>query len=174
MHPVDELTVFFNTKSKPFLVIVNVAILFGIGVVDYFTGYEIGVSLFYLIPISFAAWFGGKTPGIIISSLSVLTIAVTDVMAGKEFPRHFVEFWNLFMHFGFFVVYSVVISIVKDAYEKNLQLIDELKKAEELEKATARKDSLTGIANWRAFLEIAEREISRSRRKKCVIFFCRK
>jgi diguanylate cyclase (GGDEF)-like protein len=142
--------VYFENKSKPFLITVNIALLLCIGFVDYATGFEIGISLFYLIPISFAGWFGGRSPSIIISSLSVLTIAVTDFIAGKEYSHFLVEFWNLLMHLGFFVVYGVLVS--------------SLRKAHEWERESARKDYLTGIGNFQGFKELAEREIERSRR----------
>ncbi|MGC2062161.1 MAG: ATP-binding protein [Thermodesulfovibrionales bacterium] len=129
MRPFESLTEYFHHKSKIFLIAFNIVLLLAIGLIDYVTGYEIGISLFYLIPISFAAWFGGRTPSIIISSLSVLTIAVTDIMAGKDFPHYFIEIWNLLMHLGFFTVYAVVICIVKADLDKRRILIEELQNA---------------------------------------------
>ena len=84
-----------------------------IGLIDYVTGYEIGISFFYLIPVSFAAWFGGRPQGIIVSFLSVLIITIADFMAGKVYPHLFIELWNLLMHFGFFTFFVVVISLEK-------------------------------------------------------------
>lgn len=107
------LSNYFENKSKPFLITVNIALLLCIGLLDYATGYEIGISLFYLIPIGFAAWFGGRYPSIIISSLSVLTMAATDFLAGKAYNHFFVEFWDLLMHLGFFAVYGVLLSLVR-------------------------------------------------------------
>jgi len=113
MNLLKQLAEYFEKNSKPFLILVNMALLICIGLVDYLTGYEIGISLFYLIPIGFAGWFGGRIPSIIISSLSVLTISATDVMAGKEYAHFFVEFWNLLMHLCFFVVFGVVLSLLR-------------------------------------------------------------
>lgn len=109
--------------------IVNIVILLVLGIVDYVTGYEIGISLFYLIPISFAVWFSGRTQGFIVSSLSVLTIAAADFMAGKEYPHFFVGVWNLLMHFGFFTFFVVVLSIVKADLDERKRLLEELRKA---------------------------------------------
>ena len=118
----SKLTEFFEHKSKPFLITLNIVLLLCIGLIDYVTGYEIGISLFYLIPISFAAWFGGRLPSVIISSLSVLTITATDFMAGKEYHHFFVELWTLLMHFGFFAVYSIVLSLVKSDLDEHKRL----------------------------------------------------
>jgi hypothetical protein len=129
MRLLRRLTAYFANKSKPFLITANIALLLCVGMVDYTTGYEIGVSLFYLIPISFAGWFGGRLPGIIISCLSVLTIAFADLMAGKVLHHLFVELWNLLMHLGFFFVYSVVLSLVKTDLDERKKLVEELRKA---------------------------------------------
>jgi len=155
MSMLQQLSTHFENKSKPFLITINIVLLLCIGVVDYITGYEIGISLFYLIPIGFAAWFGGRSPSIIISFLSVFTIATTDFIGGKEYGHFAVEFWNLLMHLGFFVVYGVLLS--------------SLRKAHELERENARKDYLTGISNFPGFKELAEREIERSKRYGTVL-----
>jgi signal transduction histidine kinase len=122
MNILWRLSVHFEKKSKLFLITVNIALLFCIGLVDYATGYEIGLSLFYLIPISFAGWFGGRSPSIIISFLSVLTIAATDFLAGKDYSHLFVEFWNLLMHLSFFVVYGVVLSLFRADLDERKRL----------------------------------------------------
>jgi len=129
MKQLKQLTEYFENKSKPFLIIVNIFILLCIGLVDYVTGYEIGISLFYLIPISFAVWVGGRPLSIIISFLSILTITLADFMAGKELHHFFVESWNLLIHLGFFAVYAIVLSLVKADLDERKMLINELRKA---------------------------------------------
>jgi len=116
------LSKYFESRSKPFLITVNITLLLCIGFVDYITGYEIGISLFYLIPIGFAAWFGGRYPSIIISSLSVFTIAATDFLAGKVYGHFFVEFWDLLMHLSFFVVYGILLSLVRADLDERKRL----------------------------------------------------
>jgi K+-sensing histidine kinase KdpD len=106
----QRISKFFENKSKQLLITINVALLSCVGLADYLTGFEIGISLFYLVPISFAGWYGGRSPSIVISFLSVLTIAVADFMAGKKYVHFLVELWNLLMHLGFFVVYGVLLS----------------------------------------------------------------
>jgi hypothetical protein len=126
MNLLKRLTEYFENKPKPFLIIVNIALLLCIGLVAYVTGYK--MSLFYPIPISFAAWFGGRPRSIIVSFLSVLTIAVSDFMPEKQYPYFFVEFWNLLMHFGFFAVYAVVLSLVKADLDERKMLLEEIQK----------------------------------------------
>jgi hypothetical protein len=129
MRFLTDILGYFGKQSKSFLITSNMLIVIVIGVVDYITGYEIGLSLFYLMPIAFAAWFGGKYPGIFISVLCVMTIALTDVIAGKVYPRYFVESWNLLMHLGFFVIFSLLLSILKFEFAERTRLIQELQEA---------------------------------------------
>lgn len=134
MKLLQQLSKYFEGKSKPFLITVNIILLLCIGLLDYITGYEIGILLFYLIPIGFAAWFGGRYPSFIISSLGVCTIAGTDFIAGKKYGHALVEIWNLLTHLSFFVVYGVLLSSLRKAHER--------------EREHARKDYLTGISNF--------------------------
>jgi hypothetical protein len=127
MHILKQLAGYFENKSKPFLLAVNISLLFVVGLTDFVTGYEIGISLFYLIPISFASWFGSKNQGILVSSLSILTLAVADIMAGKEAHHILIELWNLLMHLGFFVTYAVVLSVVRADLNERRRLVDELR-----------------------------------------------
>lgn len=120
---------YFRKQSKPFLITSNIFILLVIGFVDYITGYQISVSLLYLIPISLAAWLGGRAPGIFISVISLVTTATTDFMAGKDYPHYFVELWNLLMRLGFFVVYVLVLSQLKADFDERRRLIHDLQNA---------------------------------------------
>lgn len=127
MNILKLLTEYFENKSKLFIITVNFTVLIGVGLADYLTGYEIGISLFYLIPISLAAWLQGRTQSIIISFLSVLIIAAADLIAGKTYSHFFVELWNLLMHFGFFTVYAVVLTLVKADLDERKRVEETLK-----------------------------------------------
>jgi signal transduction histidine kinase len=77
-----------------------------IGYLDYLTGYERSLLLFYLLPISLAAWFGSFTFGLAIVVACVVVSVVSDVAAG--IPA--LEFWNIAMSLGFYVLFAGVLS----------------------------------------------------------------
>jgi hypothetical protein len=52
--------------------------------VDVATGYEIGLGLFYLIPIALAAWCVGLSAGLLLSVLSVLAMFVVDNFVTRD------------------------------------------------------------------------------------------
>jgi len=55
-----------------------------IGVTDYLTGHEIGLSLFYLAPVALAVWFVGPSFGVVISVLSTAISLIADLAAGAH------------------------------------------------------------------------------------------
>jgi len=76
-----------------------------IGYVDYLTGYERSLPLFYLLPISLAAWFSGFrfSPAIVV--VCVVVSIFSDVAAGVPTLR----FWNIVMSFGFYALFAGVL-----------------------------------------------------------------
>ncbi|MFI5295266.1 MAG: hypothetical protein ACHQ0Y_09610 [Thermodesulfovibrionales bacterium] len=120
---------YFNRQSKSFQITLDISMMLVIGFVDYVTGYEIGLSLFYLIPIIFAAWFGSKRQGIVISALCLITMAMADYWAGKVYTVPFIEYWNLLMHLGFFVIISLLFSRLKVEFDERRNLINKLENA---------------------------------------------
>lgn len=120
---------YLSRQSSIFLVVLNIAMVLLIGSVDYLLGYEMGLSLFYLMPITFAAWLGDKRAGLIISTFSLITIAATDYWAGKVYPSPLVEFWNLFVRLGFFVIISLLVSRLRAEFDEHRRLIDRLEGA---------------------------------------------
>src|SRR5438552_4057247 len=77
-----------------------------LGYLDYLTGYEQSLLLFYLVPIALATWFGGLIFGLIFSVLSVAVWVVSDLVAG--IPT--VGAWNLVMALAAYVVFAVLLS----------------------------------------------------------------
>lgn len=121
-----------------------------LSVVDYLTGSEIAFSLFYLAPILYAAWFGGRAHGTLIAVVSALTWGAIDVAAGKQYSVPAFVVWNAGVRLGFFLL--------------AVWLLSELYRVQRDLEALAHTDALTGVANTRSFYLEVEREIERSRR----------
>jgi signal transduction histidine kinase len=77
-----------------------------IGYIDYLTGYERSLLLFYLLPISLAAWFGSLILGSAIVVVSVLVWMLSDLAAG--IPA--LGFWNVGMAFVSFSLFAGMLS----------------------------------------------------------------
>jgi len=122
-----------------------------VGSIDYLTGNQLLLSVFYLLPISLAALKIGTPMALIVAVISAGVESVVNIWAeGFYGSSILVHFWNT----GILLIIYMYIAV----------LVSSLRKAHERERESARKDYLTGISNFQGFRELAEREIERSRR----------
>lgn len=125
-----------------------------VGAGDYLTRTDVSLILFYLAPIGFGTWFASLRGGIglAVSSATVSTLA--DVAYRAQHGRGELGLatllWNGLMLLGTALALVLVLAALKNRLE-----------GEEL---LARTDTLTQIANRRAFFEAATLELERARR----------
>jgi diguanylate cyclase (GGDEF)-like protein len=136
--------------SKPVMWTMLFSCMVCLGFVDYFTGYEASFALFYLFPVTIAAWFLGQRTGMLFSLVGVATWYVSNHLSGQSFSSPFIPYWNAGMRLGFFLVVTILFGELREAFEK--------------EKTMLRYDFLTGVCNARAFYEIAAAECLRANR----------
>ena len=135
--------------GKPFWVITGVALLCIVGILNYWTGYEIAFSLFYLLPIGVVTWFAGRRLGIVISFVSAGTWLAADIFSGAVYSYPAIYLWNTLVRLSFFLITVVFLRTGK---------------ALEREKAVSQTDYVTGAVNARFFQVLAQREFDRSAR----------
>lgn len=123
---------------RKYNMIVGLLLLIVIGYVDYVTGYEFRMELFYLIPISYVTWFVGQHVGILFSVISILTIVYSDIMAGKKYSSFTVEFWNGAIYFVFYVIVTLLLEL-RTSLQQRENLI------EELDRALRQNEELSGM-----------------------------
>jgi len=139
-------------RTKPFWIIVGFALIGGVGILDFLTGYEFTFSLFYLIPVSLITWFTSRRLGILASLVSALVWFISDVAAGHSYSHPAFYAWNTFMGFCFFVIVSLLLSTLRRTLEHEREL--------------AHTDYLTGAENSRSFFDLAQMEVDRTQRYK--------
>ncbi len=138
-----------KNRSKVFVFCLALALVVLIGFIDYRTGYEASLTLFYLIPVAMVAWYLGIWWSGLVSVISVATWLLADRAAGQIYSG-FAAFWNEAMRLGFFLVISYTLAALRRTLQR--------------EQLLARTDPLTGLLNRRAFYEQAELEVQRIRR----------
>ncbi len=112
-----------------------------IGYVDFRTGYERSLSLFYLVPISLGTWFVGLTFGLFIATLSVVVWIVSDLAAGIPAVR----IWNAGMaltsYFAFTLVLYKLCSLLREldqrVRDRTIELQREMAERERLDQEIA-------------------------------------
>jgi signal transduction histidine kinase len=113
--------------------------------VDYFSGYQIYWSIFYLIAICFALWNVGVTFAFFVAALSITSWLVGDWAAGVVYPNRFVPIWNSLITFSFYLVVIWLLSRLKSFHqmleirirERTVALQREITAREQLEKEVA-------------------------------------
>ena len=136
---------------RPYLVVAGAAgMVLLIGLVDYLTGSEVSIALFYLVPIAFATWFVGQSAGLFLAGLSGAIRLPEIWLTTHPFSHPFASYWNAVIELGFFVVFTCV--------------LERLRRTAAREGTMARTDPLTGVLNRRAFTEAATIEVARSER----------
>jgi len=137
----------FQNLDRSLWIITGLALICGVGVLDYLTGYELSLSLFYLIPIAMLTWATDGKTGIIMAFISAGVWLIADVSSGARYSSPIIYFWQAIIRVCYFLLMVFLIKIGK---------------ALEFEKAAARTDYLTGAANSRFFSEMIQMEIERS------------
>ena len=138
-------------KGSPlFWTITGLAIIGLLGFLDYLTGNEITLSLFYLVPIVLVTWVIDHKAGLFMSFLSALTLLGAEIASGQTYSHPILYFLNTLARALFYVVV--------------VYLVSELQKSRKEELLAARTDFVTGAVNARYFNELLQMEISRIRR----------
>ncbi len=135
---------------KPAAVGIALALTVAVVAGDHATGSDIVCTLLYLAPIGFATWFAGLRAGVSVAVLSAAGQLWSDVDTRLVPLRPAVDVWNFVAQFGLFVTVAGILH----AFRSRLVFEQQL----------ARTDAVTGIANRRAFLEMAQLELERARR----------
>jgi diguanylate cyclase (GGDEF)-like protein len=130
--------------------LLSLVLVLSIGVADLFTGFELSFSLFYLAPISLAAWYAGGTSGLAISLMSALVWFVADIASGHTYSAQWIYLWNTLIRLGIFIAVTIILARLKIALV--------------FEQTLARIDFLTQAINSRYFYQLVGQEIIRSRR----------
>ncbi|PYL31370.1 MAG: hypothetical protein DMF39_03105, partial [Verrucomicrobia bacterium] len=120
---------------RGFLAIVCFILSCLIGYADYLTGYERSLLLFYLLPISIAAWFGSFILSLAIAVLCILVWVLSDLASG--IPA--LGFWNVGMAFASFALFAGLLSKLRTLVRELDRRVHERTAALEREMAERRR-----------------------------------
>ena len=77
-----------------------------VGLADYWTGPDVSMLIFYLIPVTLGTWFVGQNFGLFLAILSIATSAVSDLASGLAQVRY----WNEAVGFLSYVIFVSLLS----------------------------------------------------------------
>ena len=139
-------------KSKRFTISLSLVLIVVVGLLDFFTGYEIAFSLFYVVPIALISWFIGRSSGVITSVVCALVWFGADRATGHLSMHPFITLWNTLVRFSFFIIITMLLSAVKNTMQR--------------EKELTRADNVTGALTSRFFYGVLQMEVNRSQRNQ--------
>jgi signal transduction histidine kinase len=132
-------------QSRKLSICVALLVVLVVGVADYFSGYQIYWSIFYLVAVSFALWNVGVLFALLVSALSIASWLVGDWAAGVVYPNRFVPVWNALITLGSYLVVIWLLSRLKSSHQilevrirqRTAELREEVEARELLEKEVA-------------------------------------
>jgi signal transduction histidine kinase len=114
-----------------------------IGAIDWFTGYEVSLSLFYGAPIMAAIWYCDKKAGMLVAIVCAIAWWWADILAGHIYPKRWLAIWEPCLQFGYFGFVAWAGAALKEKHDAIRARIELLEHAHRLE---------------REIIEISERE----------------
>lgn len=131
--------------------IAGVLVIGFIGIVDYLSGAELRVFPLYYAPISFIAWYRGRSSAMAAAALSAMVWLISNLLAGLSFSDPGIVVANTLMQGASFAIVGFLIATLRVALLREREL--------------SRTDPLTSLLNTRAFYEEASRVLALCRRK---------
>jgi hypothetical protein len=110
---VTALMRFLDSRSPVQVTAFGIALLVLVGALDYLTGYELSVSVFYLLPVMLMTWLRQRWVGFIFCGSSALIWLVLDIASGHTYGSGLIPVWNAGVRLGFFLMTSYLLSELK-------------------------------------------------------------
>jgi len=99
-------------------VLACLALVAGIALADYLTGYEIRLALLYLVPITIATWRVGRAAGILVAVTASASWLVTfESLHPYEHPFYF--YWEGVIIAATFVIMAILLSSLRAALARS-------------------------------------------------------
>lgn len=144
---ISSASAFLSRRSSATVSAFAAAMIAVVGVIDYLTGYDLSLGLFYTLSIAMLAWYASRRAAILGSVACAVGWFVANSLTAPEMLPQPVLLWNTGI---LFMAVAYPLSALRAAYRR--------------EREAARVDLLTGVSTSRAFYEQAELELRRAAR----------
>ena len=132
------------------IVVAGLVAVAGLGYLDFATGPELTPLVFYLAPVVLVTWYAGRGPGLGVACAGAVGWVLTDGLTHGAYAHWSIPYWNGLLRLAGLALVA--------------ELVARLRAADARVRDQARADPRTGVANLRAFYEVADAEIARARR----------
>lgn len=130
--------------------LMGLTIVLFLTVPDFLTGPEIAFSFFYILPVALVAWASDMRFAAVVGVVAAIAWIATDIASGTEFSHPLIPIWNTLTRLAVYMLVAALLARMHSAFQ--------------IARDLSRTDYLTGVANSRAFWQIAEDELARAQR----------
>jgi len=115
------LTIFLRSQPRPLIFAFGLALVLFLGLADYVTGPELFFLEFYLVPVFLVAWFVGESAALFLTVASAISWFVDEVVGRSPYSKPAIPYWNVAFKFLVFAFFIHLVTIFKDALEREKQ-----------------------------------------------------
>jgi signal transduction histidine kinase len=124
----------FAAQPRGWIFAEMMATLAVIGFIDFLTGHELKLSVFYTGPIFVVAWFCGTKSGILSAAFSGVIWWCANWFGGDPALHSWVHPWETFRHFGFYLVVAWASTALRAKIDIAAERISLLEHSQRLER----------------------------------------
>jgi len=81
--------------------------------VDWVTGYELGLFVFYFAPVSLAAWFGTRRAGVLAAVSAAVCWYASDLLSHHPYSNALFVYWETLMRLVSFLTTALTLSAIR-------------------------------------------------------------
>lgn len=100
-------------KTRAALYLGLAGLLLAITWIDYVTGYEVGLFVFYFIPVGLAAWYGSRAAGLAFAVASAVCWYLADRLSLHPYSNAFFIYWETFMRLVSYFTTALTLSSIR-------------------------------------------------------------
>lgn len=105
-------------KFQRYVLPIGIVLMLLVGIIDYASGTELSISIFYLLPISLVTWFISRNTGVVLSIAGVIIWHLVDFAAGHAYSHPAISYWNSLVQLSIFIITVFILSALKIAYSR--------------------------------------------------------
>jgi len=110
-------------RTRAALYLGAACLLLAITWIDYVTGYEVGLFVFYFIPIGLAAWYGSRAAGLGFAVASAVCWYLADRLSLHPYSNAFFIYWETSMRLVAYFTTALTLSSIRSRMREREDLL---------------------------------------------------
>ncbi len=114
----EQASLRFRMKA----VCASLASLVTVSYIDYITGYQFLLFIFYFIPVALCGWYLGRRAVVIMSLLSGVSWCFVDILSDHHYPFEIFRYCNSFICFIAFAVIGLLLQGLRQSLHEQTRV----------------------------------------------------